>query len=378
MTDARADAPRRFFRPTWAEVDLSALCANLRKFRARMPGVKLMFVVKANAYGHGAVACARAAERARLADWLGVSSVEEGVVLREAGLRLPILVLGSLFPFESFLAAANHRLTPTVASLQSAQRLVEAARTLGRRVYCHVKVETGMGRIGMSPAAAVAVVEYLATQPEVKVEGIYTHLSCADSDPLFTWQQLKRFDEALAALKRRGLRVPLRHAANSAGALRFPASRFDMARPGLAIYGLYPGFEPVLSLKSKIVFLKTVGKGAPISYGAAFRAKRPSRIATLPVGYGDGWARANGTKGAAALVDGRRCPIVGRVTMDMTMLDVTDAPRARVGADVVLLGKQGRASIPAGEIAERLDTIPYEVTTMLSARVPRLYVGGKA
>ena len=354
-------------------MDLAALCGNLRRFRARMPGVKLMFVVKANAYGHGAAACAKAAEKGRLADWLGVSSVEEGVTLREAGIRLPILVLGSLFPFESFLAAANHRLTPTVASLESAQRLVQAARTLGRRVDCHVKVETGMGRIGMSPAAAVAVIEYLATQPQVRVEGIYTHFSCADSDGAFTRKQLERFNEALAALKRRGLKVPLRHAANSAAALKYPATRLDMTRPGLAIYGLYPGFEPALTLKSKIVFLKSVVKGAPISYGAAFRAKRPSRIATLPIGYGDGWARGNGTKGAAALVNGRRCPIVGRVTMDMTMLDVTDAPRARVGDDVVLIGRQERETITAGEVAERLGTIPYEVTTMLSSRVPRVY-----
>lgn len=374
MTDARPAGQRRFFRPTWAEVDLSALCGNLRKFRARMPGVKLMFVVKANAYGHGAADCAKAAEKARLADWLGVSSVEEGVALREQGIRLPILVLGSLFPFESFLAAANHRLTPTVASLQSAQRLVEAAKTLGRRVDCHVKIETGMGRIGMSPAAAVAVIEYLAQQPQVRVEGMYTHLSCADTDALFTRQQLKRFNEAVSALKRRGLRVPLRHAANSAGALRFSAARYDLVRPGLAVYGLYPGFEPVLTLKSKIVFLKTVVKGSPVSYGAAFRAKRPSRIATLPIGYGDGWARANGVKGAAVLVRGRRCPIVGRVTMDMTMLDVTDAPGARIGDDVVLIGRQGRETVSAQEVAERIGTIPYEVTTMLSSRVPRMHL----
>ena len=367
-------APRRFFRPTWAEVDLSALLGNLRKFRGKMPaGVKLMFVVKANAYGHGAAACAAAAEKAKLADWLGVSSVEEGVALREAGSKLPILVLGSLFPFESFLAAANHGLTPTIASLESAQRLVEAAKSLGRRVDCHVKVETGMGRIGVSPAAAVATAEYLSKQPMVRIQGIYTHFSCAETDAPFTRKQLARFQEALDGLAARGIKVPLRHAANSAAALRFSASRFDMTRPGLALYGLYEGFSPVLALKSKLVFVKTVAKGTPVSYGAKFRAKRVSRIATLPIGYADGWSRANSDNGDV-VVAGRRCPIVGRVTMDMTMVDVTDARQARVGDDAVLIGSQGRETITAAEVAKRLSTIPYEITTTVSSRVPRVYL----
>jgi alanine racemase len=364
----------RFFRPTWAEIDLNALRANLRKLRARCGRSQLMFVVKANAYGHGAVECSRFAEKEKLAEWLGVSSVEEGVTLREAGVKLPVLVLGSLYPFESFLAAADHGLTPTVASLESAHRLVEAAKSLGRRVDCHIKVETGMGRIGVSPAAAVAVAQFLSGQPSVRLQGVYTHLSCADSDALFTRRQLKRFEEALDGLKKRGIKVPLVHAANSAGALRFPAARFDMVRPGLAAYGLYPGFAPVLSLKSKLVFIKTVPKGAPVSYGAQFRARRVSRIATLPVGYADGWFRANFKKGAAILVGGRRCPIAGRVTMDMTMADVTDAARPRVGEDAVLIGSQGRETVTALEVAERVGTIPYEVTTAISARVPRVYL----
>ena len=176
----------------------------------------------------------------------------------------------------------------------------------------------------------------------------------------------------MAALKRLRL-APLCHAANSAAALSYPRTRLGMVRPGLAIYGLYAGFEPALTLKSKLVFIKTVAKGTPISYGASFRAKRVSRIATLPIGYGDGWSRANSGNGQV-LVTGRRCPIVGRVTMDMTMLDVTQVPRARVGDDAVLIGVQGRESISAGEVAKRLGTIPYEVTTALSSRVPRVYL----
>jgi alanine racemase len=354
-------------------VDLSRLESNLRRFRARVPGSKLLFVVKANAYGHGAVACARRAQKTGLADWLGVSSVEEGVCLREEGIRLPILVLGSLYPFESFLAGVEHGLTPTVASLESALRLAEVARRLGRRVDCHLKLDTGMGRIGMSAEAAVHAVRRLAAERLVRVQGVYTHLSCAGSDRAFTLEQLRRFRRALAALARAGLRPGLRHAANSAGALGYPSSRYDMVRPGLALYGLTPGFEPCLTLKSKVVFLKTVPKGTPISYDARFRTRRPSRIASVPIGYADGLPRAL-FPGGGALLGGRRCPIVGNITMDMMMLDATDVPHARVGDDVVLIGGQGSARQTAADLAERLGTIPYEVVASISSRVPRVYL----
>ncbi|MEK7858780.1 MAG: alanine racemase [Elusimicrobiota bacterium] len=364
---------RRFFRPTWAEVDLARLAENIRRFRAKLsPRTELLFVVKANAYGHGAVACAKTAARAG-ARRLGVSSVEEGILLREAGLKLPILVLGSLYPFESFLAGAEYRLTPTVSSFEAAARLAAAARRLGRPVACHLKIDTGMGRIGMTPKTALQTLEYLRGEKAVRVEGIYTHLSCADSDPAFTRRQLALFRGALSAVARAGLRVPLRHAANSAAALRLPASRLDLVRPGLALYGLYPGFSPILTLKTKVVFLKTVPAGAPISYGAAYRARRPSRIATVPVGYADGVPRRLSDKGSA-LLGGRRCPIVGKITMDMMMLDVSAVPEARVGDDVVLIGRQGREQLPVEELAKTLGTIPYEVTTSLSSRVPRVYL----
>lgn len=367
-------ARRRFFRPTWAEIDLSALVGNLRRLRARMPlGTKVMFVVKANAYGHGAPECARAAEKARAADWLGVSSVEEGVALREAGLKLPILVLGSLYPFESVLAAVAHDLTPVVASLESARRVAGVALRLRRNISVHVKVDTGMGRIGVRPEAAPMLVHQLADLRAVRVQGIYTHLACGEDDPAFTDAQLKAFRRVVGILSREGLRPPLVHAANSAGALRHPSSRFDMIRPGLAAYGLYPGFDPVLSLKSKIIFLKTVARGTPVSYGATWRAKRLTRVATLPIGYGDGYSRALSNR-AEVLVGGRRCPVIGRVTMDQTMVDVTDAPQARVGEDAVLIGAQGRERIGAGELAGLCGTIPYETATALSSRVPRVGV----
>lgn len=366
---------RRFFRPTWAEIDLGALVSNLRLLRRRVgPRPKLMFVVKANAYGHDAVLCALAAQKARAADWLGVSSVEEGVALRDAGVKLPVLVLGSLYPFESVLAAAAHGLTPIVASLESARRVAEAATRLRRTIDVHVKVDTGMGRIGVRPDAAAELVRGLSTLRGIRVQGLYTHMAKAENDPAFTRRQLSAFGKVLKALEKEGLRPPLVHAANSAAALRHPESRFDLVRPGLAAYGLYDGFSPVLSLKSKLVYVKTVAKGATVSYGASWRAKRASRIATLPVGYGDGYPRAL-SNGAPVLVGGARCPVVGRVTMDQVMVDVSDAPSARVGDDAVLIGRQGGEEVRAGELARLCGTIPYETVTALSGRVPRVGVG---
>jgi alanine racemase len=294
------------------------------------------------------------------------------VALREAGVKLPVLVLGSLYPFESFLAAAEFELTPTVASLESARRLAAAAEKLKRRVACHLKIETGMSRIGVRPAAAAGVAAYLAERPLVRVEGVYTHFSCAESDAAFTRRQLALFRDALKAVSQ-FVRVPLRHAANSEGALRYPAGRYDMVRPGLAIYGNVRGFEPVLSLKTKVVFLKTVPKGTAIGYGATFRAREVSRIATVPVGYADGFPRGLSNKGSV-LLRGRRCPIVGNISMDMAMVNATGAPAVAVGDDAVLIGAQGRERITAGELASALGTIPYEVTCAISSRVPRVYL----
>ena len=368
--------PRRFFRPTWAEVDLGALASNLRRLRARVgPRVKTMLVVKGNAYGHGAVATARAVQESRAAQWLGVSSVEEGIALREAGIRLPILVLGSLYPFESFLAAVEYGLTPTVASLEGAQRLREAAARVGRTVACHLKLDTGMGRIGMGWPSGLRVVEALSRGDGAALGGVYTHFAKAESDPETTRLQLERFEAALGDIARAGIRVPLRHAANSAGALKHPAARLDMIRPGLAAYGLFaqagPGFRTVLSLKTKVVFIKNVRAGTPVSYGGTFKTRRASRIATLPVGYADGYPRALSNK-AAVLIGGRRCPVVGTITMDMMMVDATALPEAHVGDEAVLIGSQGRETVGAAELASLCGTIPYEIVTGLSSRVPRV------
>jgi len=231
-----------------------------------------------------------------------------------------------------------------------------------------------MGRIGVGWPSGLEIIRFVSRAPSLRLEGVYTHLASADSDAAYARLQLGRFRTALAAVRRAGVKVPLAHAANSAAALRFPASRLDMIRPGLAAYGLYgPGFEPVLSLKSRIVFIKNVGRGVPIGYGMTYRTRRPSRIATLPIGYADGFWRAFSNK-ADVLVRGRRCRVAGTVSMDMTTLDVTDVPGARVGDEAVAIGGSGSDRIGAGELAGLAGTIPYEVVSRIAARVPRVYV----
>ncbi|HVA65620.1 MAG TPA: alanine racemase [Elusimicrobiota bacterium] len=361
-------------RPTWAEVDLRALRRNLRAFGARLGrGVKTLFVVKADAYGHGAAACAQDAQAHRLCDWLGVSSVEEGASLRARGVRLPILVLGSLYPFESFLVAARRGLTVTVASLSAAKSLAAAARGRGRRIACHLKIETGMNRIGMRPPAAAQAAEHLERACPGSLTGLYTHLSSPQESPSYTRRQLAEFSRAVAAVSARARGPLLRHAAASAAALRYPESRWDMARPGLAVYGLYPGFEPVLSVKTRVVFLKTVPKGTAVGYGASFRTKRRTRLATLPIGYADGFLRALSNKGSV-LVRGRRCPVVGKISMDMATIDVTRVPSTRVGDEAVVFGRQAGQEVSVREAAALAGVIPYEIPCGLTARVPRVYL----
>ena len=368
-----------FFRPTWAEVNLAAIAANLKAIRSRVRPARVLFVVKGNAYGHGLAAVGRCAQNEGLVWGLGVSSVEEGIAARQAGVRLPVLVLGSLYPFESFEAAIEHRLTPTVASVEGARKLKEAARKARatRPVACHLKLDTGMGRIGMRWPTGLDVVRSILAEPSLRLEGVYTHMAASDTSRAFTLQQLAIFERARRDILALGAK-PLFHAANSAAALNMPASRLDLVRPGIAVYGLLgKGLTPALRLKSRIVFIKNVRAHTPISYGLGFRTRRPSRIATLPIGYADGVPRALSNK-ADVLVQGRRCPIVGAITMDMLMIDVTGLAGVRVGEEAVLLGRQGRQEITAGELARRAGTISYEIVTSVSARVPSVYVAERS
>lgn len=367
-----------FLRPVWAEISLPAIRKNLLKIRETVRGARVLFVVKADAYGHGAREIARYCQDERLCCGFGVSSVEEGVALRRAGIILDILILGSLYPFESFVKAIRNNLIVTVASMDAAGQLAAAAQSLNparetRKARCHIKLETGMGRIGVRRPGAVKIFRELSKGGGVDAQGLYTHLSSADSDPDFTRQQLKHFSDTVNDCVKSGTNPGIKHAANSFAAVNYPESRWDMVRPGLAAYGLMEGFEPALALKSRIVFLKDIPSGSSVGYDRTFKSVKPMRIATLPCGYADGYSRRLSNRGDA-LVRGKRCRILGTVTMDMTMIDVTDAGGVSVGDEAVLCGRQGNEEITVGDLAALTGTIPYEVVCSIASRVPRIYI----
>jgi alanine racemase len=380
---------------TWAEVDLNAYGHNIRELRRiTRSGARLMAVVKANGYGHGAVEVAREALQNGAA-CLGVARLPEGVQLREAGLEAPILVFGYSAP-ESAPTLIEHELTQTVYSPATAAALSRQAARRGEKIKVHIKVDSGMGRLGLlldppaggspegSPAADpiddVAAISRLAG---LEVEGIFTHFATADSaDKSYANRQLERFRDFLSRLNRAGLLPAVRHAANSGALIDMPESHLDMVRPGIATYGLYPsdevnrnhvGLKPVMTLKSRIIHLKKVPAGFHISYGITYRTKTPTIIATVPVGYADGLNRLLSSRGHM-LVHGQRVPIVGRVCMDLTMLDVGALSGAAIEDEVVVCGQQADEAITADEIAASLNTINYEIVTSVSGRVPRIYL----
>jgi alanine racemase len=366
---------RAFGRPTWINIDLDALAHNVRRLRD-IAQVPLMLVLKADAYGHGAIRVAHTAQ-AHGAAVLAVATLGEARTLREAEIAAPILVLGYTPPWQA-PEALRLGAACTLFDWETAEVLAAAGQAAGLPATVHVKVDTGMGRLGLPPAEVVDFMRALAALPGLRVEGLYTHFATADSgDESFARLQLARFQEVLAALDVAGLRPPLVHAANSAALLRFPAARFDMVRPGLACYGLDPApetplppdFRPVLSFHSEVAQVKQVSAGVPLSYGGIFVTPRPSTIATIPVGYADGLRRAPPWQ--AVLVGGQRASIVGRICMDYALLDVTDIPSVQRGDPVTLIGAQSNECISADEVAAWLGTINYEVVTTLLPRVPR-------
>jgi alanine racemase len=365
-------------RPTRAIVDLNALDHNFGEARRRSEGRKVLAVVKAQAYGHGAVRVSR-----RLmdlgADMLGVALVEEGRELRSAGIDAPVLVMGALFPDQAD-AIAELGLTPVVFTAEVAEAVSKAAVKRAAVVPVHIKIDTGMGRIGLHVDEAAGFIKEVSRMKGISVQGLMTHFADADlADKDFSGRQMDRFEALIKALAREGIEVPLRHAANSAALLDFRRALFTMVRPGLMLYGYDPltdkagsGLKPVLSLLTRIVFLKSVPAGVTISYGRTFTTSRKSLIATIPIGYADGYSRALSNRGEA-LVRGIRVPVVGRVCMDMCMLDVTDVPGVSDQDEVVLIGQQDGGRITADELAGRTDTISYEVLCGISGRVPRVY-----
>lgn len=380
-------------RPTEAVIDLSAVAHNYR-VAVELGGRPGIGVVKADAYGHGAVEVARELV-AQGAPMLAVALVEEGIELREAGISVPLLVLGAAYD-ERYDLLVRHRLVPIVFDASHLRGLAEAARAAGVRTAAHLKVDTGMGRVGLQPHEVPAFLDLALRTPEVALEGLCTHFASADlEDRALTERQVVLFNNAAEAMARMGMPLRYRHLANSAGTIEYPAARQDLTRSGMMIYGYLPWsrsarsplaiatagrLRRVMEWRTAIVQLKTVSAGTPISYGGRWVAQRPSRIATLPVGYADGYPRRlSGRPGfgrGEVLVRGRRAPVAGTVCMDMTMVDVTDVPGVAAGDEVVLLGAQGSEVIDADEVAERSGTISYEILSCVGRRVPRRFVRG--
>lgn len=379
----------------WAEIDLSAIAHNLREIRRIVdPDSELMAVVKADGYGHGAVPVARTSLK-NGATRLGVARAEEAVVLRNAGINAPILVFGSVSGGE-LRRLIKYDLTFTIFSREIAQTLSAIALETGRSQRVHLKVDTGMGRLGFTlgqpelgsapDRQALREILSVADLPGLELEGIYTHFASADAqDKTFAQRQLQLFMELLEQLSRAGLHFPCRHAANSAAIINLPESHLDLVRAGIMAYGLYPSdqvdqrrisLKPVMQLKTQITQIKEVSAGYCVSYGSSYRTERPTCLATVSVGYADGLNRLLSSR-ASMLVTGIRSPIVGRICMDQTILDVGHLDGVQVGEEVIIFGRQGGTELPVEEQAALLETINYEIVSSLTARIPRIYKGGK-
>lgn len=369
-------------RATWAEIDTAAVTHNAGVLRGAAGGAALCAVVKAFGYGHGPVRVAEAALRGG-ATWLAVALVEEGEVLRRSGIGEPVLVLSEPRP-AAMAAVVQADLRPALYTMAGVDAAGRAAAGLATPLRVHVKVDTGMHRVGAEPAAAVEVAAAVAACDALHLEGVWTHLAVADeaAGADHTEQQLRRLDGVVAALAEQGIRPDLVHAANSAATIAHPSARRDLVRCGIALYGLAPSPEmdgavplrPALSLKAEVAFVKRLAAGEGVSYGLRWRAPADTVVATVPIGYADGVPRGYGLRGGEVLLGGRRCPVVGTVTMDQLMVDCGDGARVRPGEECVLIGRQGDEEVTAWEWAKRMDTIAYEVVCGISARVPRIWV----
>jgi len=365
---------------TWAEVDLSAISRNLRTLRDRVPdGTRILAVVKANAYGHGAVPVARHLLGEGM-DRFGVNDLGEAVELREGGIEAPVLLLGAIFPEEVEEAVARE-LIVSVHDADTVERLEAEGARQHRTVTVHLKVDTGLGRLGVPLAAARAVARRIAAAPHLRFEGVYTHFSSSSPyDLTFTRVQHRRFEDLLRELADDGVRPPVRHVANSASIFSALRAGCEWVRPGIALYGLNPvgavgqdlGLRPALSLRSRVAAVRDLAAGAPVGYNQRWFAQAPTRLATLPIGYHDGFPFAlSGT--AYALVRGRKVPVVGAISMDCITLDAGIVPDVRVGDVATLIGSEGAHELPAEALAQVARTIPYQITSCLGRRVQRVY-----
>lgn len=376
----------KLLRPTWVEISLSKLRRNCARVRALAGSRKVMAVVKADAYGHGAVPVAQSLAACGV-DWFGVATVEEALELRAAGIAQPILLLGGLYMSDP-AHLIEYRLTPSVSSTARLDTYAQCARRYGQPIEFHLKVDTGIGRLGLPPDRLASFLCHYRELEGLRLTGFFTHLASAeDLVATQTQDQSSRFRAALAELGGAGIAPEWIHVSNSAALLAGLPFPENLVRVGALLFGyclplvMPPGretqeleaFEPVLTFKSRVVFLKDVPSGTPLGYGAAFHTRRPSRIATVPVGFADGLSRALSNRGRAIVRD-RYAPIVGNISMDLTLLDVTDIPGVDVGDEVMLLGRSDHCSITAVQTAQSLGTVPYEVLCSIGKRVPRLYI----
>ncbi len=369
-------------RLTWAEINLDAIGHNLQMIKQRVGSTRIVAIVKANAYGHGIVRVARKAVVSG-ADYLGVGFLEEGLLLRKRGFKIPILVLGGVL-FHQVDTFLDNDLDITVSSLGLAYAVNNAVEGLGKKARIHLKFDTGFNRIGIHHEKAPLVFERLRPLKNIDIVGIYSHMSTSDeANSEFAHSQIKRFKNIIESANAQGIDPEFKHIACSSAIQNYPEAFWNMVRVGLAMYGLYPSIhtprtlniEPVLSFKSRVVFLKTVGAGEGVSYGRRYFTDEPSRLVTIPVGYGDGFNRALSNNGDV-LIRGKRYPIVGSVCMDQIMVNIGQNTTIAIGDEVVLYGRQGNEEIRVEEIAHRIGTIPYEVTTWLARRIPRVCLDG--
>lgn len=382
---------------TWCEVDLQAMRFNLKQIK-KLAGrnefvipsrggkksvqtslMGILVVIKADAYGHGIVETGLVLNEEGV-EIFGVSDINEGISLRDKGIKRPILLFESTLP-EHIPFICEYQLTPTICTLEFAKRLNAYAKKLDKTVRVHIEVDTGMGRLGVWHEDAFDFIQEVSTYSQLTIEGVFTHFPAADTDKKFTNRQIEQLYEIILRLDKAGIVIPYVHASNSMGLLGYKTSAFNLFRPGLMIYGLYPDekvrdviqLKPVLSVKSKVIFVKDIEKGRSISYGRSFVAKHKMKVATVPIGYNDGYLREFSNK-AAVLIDGVRCPVLGKVTMDQIIVDVSRVENIKIGSVATILGQQKDQSVSADELAGYAKTINYEIVCHLGNRLPRVYL----
>jgi alanine racemase len=374
----RNGVTRTHHRPTWAEIDLKAIEFNYAQVKKAVGrDINIMAVVKANAYGHGTVEVSRTLEAAGV-DYLGVATTDEAVRIRDHGVKTPVLVLGSVLPGEVAVAVEKD-ITLTLCG-DELLGAIRVATQNAPKLKVHIKIDTGMGRVGIWHEDALDYVRKISGEKGISIEGIYTHFASAGRDDFFTQYQIEMFEKLLADIEKAWIKIPLKHAANSIATVDFKRAHLNLVRPGLVIYGMYPKhtfpklirLRPAMSLRTRIVFLKDTPAGRSISYSRTYITQKPTKIATLPIGYADGYPRKLSNRGEV-LIRGQRAKVVGKVTMDQTMVDVGHIRGVRVGDEVVLIGQQGSDEIRAETLARTAESIAYEVVCSISNRVPRIY-----